>query len=68
MNTPSHVGGLLTTIRTVLGGGAIAITFGAAIALACLVLGLVLRAILELAWAATHAAVRLTEFAGALVQ
>lgn len=48
MNTGTLTGGVVAIIRTVLGGSALAIGFGAAIALACLALGLVLRGVLEL--------------------
>jgi hypothetical protein len=59
---------LLTIIRTVMGGSAIAIAFGAAIALGCLALGIMLRGTLELALAIARGASSLAAFAWTLVR
>jgi hypothetical protein len=64
-NATSH---LFAIVRTTLGGSALAIGFGLVMALACLAIGVVLRAVLELAGALSHVAWRLTEVAWALTQ
>lgn len=66
MNSRGRISEALTVIRTVLGGSAIAIGFGAAVAMTCLVLGLVLRGVLEIVQALARGAWALAEVAWAL--
>ena len=68
METRTRMSHLFVIVRTTLGGSALAIGFGLVIALACLAIGVVLRAVLEIARALSHVAWRLTEVAWAFTQ